>query len=353
MKETKKDHGVHEIPLLAQEFTRELGEAFSREGGLSVSSAFLRGGAVLGEFEPKVSDLDIFIVSSSEGEGALKRIFEVQQEVGQKPPFDSFSNLLRHPATVLTTAEAALYLRAQPAKLIYPLLEGIYQPFYGKVPDDLFPAEIDWPQEFFYGSLQFYRNIQTLGRSGARSERRLGKQVFYFLRFLGMADSSVYALGEQEVVQLAESLDPQWPDCYRSLKSGAQEAVDVLPQLVRLAEGSIDRVAKRRGLALAPQEIARRDNLAQLAWTIEKTRWDFWLVDEEKIAERILSGPGNGIWGFGRQQVAFLVTRLGADGSLKELGEPLGKGDYLGYFRGPYQQKLRTALKAAQNQALS
>lgn len=353
MKETRQGHGAHEIPPLAQEFTRELGEAFSKERSLSVSSAFLRGGAVLGEFEPQESDLDIFIVSFSEDEGVLERIFEVQQEVGQRPPFGSSPNLLRHPATVLTTAEAALYFQAQPAKLVYPFLEGIYQPFYGGIPGDLFPLEIDWPKEFFYGSIQFYRNIQTLGRSETRSERRLRKQVFYFLRFLGMADSSVYALGEQEVLQLAESLDPRWPDCYRDLKNGAQKAIDVFPHLVRLAEESIDRVAEGRHLALTSQEIARRDSLAQLAWTIEKTRWDFWLVDDEKTAERILRGPGNGIWGFGRRQVVSILTRLGANGSLLELEESLDKGGYLDYFQGPYQQKLRIALKAAQSQVFS
>jgi len=328
---------------LAQSFTQKYAEALGelKKAGIS-TTAFLRAGAIFNTFNPETSDLDIFVIVQSTKEKDLEQVFKAYQEVGQQEEFTKHPNLLRHPPTVLTPEETRLYLKAHAAKIAFPLVAGIYQPFFGEFDEDLIPHGLNWPIEFLYGSQQFLNNIKKIDPSSEDAQVKLRKQIIYFLRFMGVANLETYAPQEKDVIASSTSINPHWPEICAVLKTQGVINQEFLSNIVNRARKDTQETATRLRIKISPQKTKERNKLAQLAWTIEKTRWDLWLVDDEKTATEIISGNHGGVWGFNRRQVISLLGEFGTD--VSELRQT-PTTQVLPYFQGAYATKLRKALR--------
>lgn len=283
---------------LVVKISNELREQFEKrlESGIDYSSLLLMGGAGFGDFDPQVSDIDLWLVfpdmSPSE---RLEKVAELNNSFKEiKSSLIAENNLtlnnFRHPPTYLSEKEARWYQKSFAAKIGLPISLGI------------FPVLSGWPREkeYYFSDSQlkgdiayscwvFMNNFLHPPDNQVEDQvRYCYKRATYFLRFILIYEKDLYVPRQDRLLEMGENYLPEWRNAISLMRqvfegNGSKPEMDVFNNAV--GEIMKRELVKFQTAGLIDElSLLKGSTRTRLCWTMEKLRWDYLQISDKTMA---------------------------------------------------------------------
>lgn len=289
-------------------------------------SFVLVGGIGFGDFNPKSSDVDTWIIMPDANPADrlnavqdLNQSFDTSKNELVQTSFLSQGNF-RHPPTFLTESESYGYRQAFAAKVGLPVYLGVFPTLSGQPRSgELCFTEEQLVRDLAYSCDVFQRSLLNPPKSELEDMLRYTyKRASYFLRFELAYREGLYVPNQKRLLDECEEHLPEWREAIPVLKKmyeysyGQAEGTDVSDLQATVRQAMEQNMTQFATEGLIDQQKIEKGNLrSKVFWTLEKTRWDSILL--ERSAETLRQSMGTGgqrSWGFAFSQINELMLQV-------------------------------------------